>query len=454
MSKVFNDPIHGHIEIHPLLVKIIDTPQFQRLRYIKQLGGTYFVYPGASHNRFEHSIGVSHLAGLMVQGLKDRQGLGITEDDILCVKIAGLCHDLGHGPFSHMFDQRFIPRIPSRFKWSHEEASLKMFDHMVEVNNLKDEMTIHGLKVPDDLDFIKELINGPLKSNESSLKGRPKEKFFLYEIVANKKNGIDVDKWDYFARDSYHLGIKNNFDCHRALSFTRVCEVEGLELKRICTRDKEVDNLYDMFHTRNCLHRRACQHKVGNIIEIMITEAFVLADPHIKIEGSGGKMFTMSKAIHDMEAYTKLTDQIFEQILYSSSSDLAEAREILKKITCRRLYKFVYQTKDELDKVIPKDELKDDNIIVDAIEMDWGKKEKNPMDEVYIYKKGEPDKAFKIPRDQVTNSLLPRKFGEQWIRFYHRTTNDAAVLKRIVEWCKIHHIPGPQDEDEIPPEDN
>ena len=55
--QVFNDPIHGHIELHPLMVKIIDTPQFQRLRYIKQLGGSYWVFPGAAHNRFEHSIG-------------------------------------------------------------------------------------------------------------------------------------------------------------------------------------------------------------------------------------------------------------------------------------------------------------------------------------------------------------------------------------------------------------
>lgn len=56
-EKVFNDPIHGHIALHPLLVKVIDTPQFQRLRHIKQLGGVYYVFPGASHNRFEHSIG-------------------------------------------------------------------------------------------------------------------------------------------------------------------------------------------------------------------------------------------------------------------------------------------------------------------------------------------------------------------------------------------------------------
>uniref|UniRef100_A0A667ZFZ6 HD/PDEase domain-containing protein n=1 Tax=Myripristis murdjan TaxID=586833 RepID=A0A667ZFZ6_9TELE len=113
--QVFNDPIHGHMEIHPLLVKFIDTPQFQRLRNIKQLGAAYYVYPGASHNRFEHSIGVAYLAGQFLQALRDRQpNLGITDEDILCVQIAGLCHDLGHGPFSHLFDGKFIPEVK---KW-------------------------------------------------------------------------------------------------------------------------------------------------------------------------------------------------------------------------------------------------------------------------------------------------------------------------------------------------
>ncbi|XP_026187308.1 deoxynucleoside triphosphate triphosphohydrolase SAMHD1-like [Mastacembelus armatus] len=95
-GKVFNDPIHGHIELHPLLIKIIDTPQFQRLRNIRQLGGAYFVYPGASHNRFEHSLGVAYLAGELVDALSRRQPeLQINPSDILCVQFAGLCHDLG-----------------------------------------------------------------------------------------------------------------------------------------------------------------------------------------------------------------------------------------------------------------------------------------------------------------------------------------------------------------------
>ncbi|XP_056446307.1 deoxynucleoside triphosphate triphosphohydrolase SAMHD1-like [Gadus chalcogrammus] len=323
--KVFNDPIHGHIELHPLLVKIIDTPQFQRLRNIKQLGGTYYVFPGASHNRFEHSIGVAYLAGELANSLQKKQPeLNINERDILCVEIAGLCHDLGHGPFSHLFDGMFIPEARKRKrespglkednKWTHEKASLDMLKHLIAVNNLKPVMEKYKLVLKKDIPFIEELIFGKRTDPSDSTKklpyeGRP-EKPYLYEIVSNKRNGIDVDKFDYFARDCHHLGIKNNFDHHRFIKFARVCDVDkGKEAKekQICTREQEVGNVYDFFHTRNCLHRRACQHKVKNIVETMITEAFVLADQHLQFKGSNGQMFTLSTAIEDMVAYTKLT---------------------------------------------------------------------------------------------------------------------------------------------------
>uniref|UniRef100_A0A9J8ANF4 HD domain-containing protein n=1 Tax=Cyprinus carpio carpio TaxID=630221 RepID=A0A9J8ANF4_CYPCA len=110
--KIFNDPIHGQMELHPLLVKIIDTPQFQRLRHIKQLGTKYLVYPGATHTRFEHSLGVAYLARCLLKTLRENQPeLNITKQDFLCVQIAALCHDMGHGPFSHLFDGMFIPEV-------------------------------------------------------------------------------------------------------------------------------------------------------------------------------------------------------------------------------------------------------------------------------------------------------------------------------------------------------
>ncbi|XP_035238000.1 deoxynucleoside triphosphate triphosphohydrolase SAMHD1 isoform X1 [Anguilla anguilla] len=479
--KVFNDPIHGHIELHPLLVSIIDTPQFQRLRHIKQLGATYLVFPGACHNRFEHSLGVGYLAGQLVQSLNKRQpDLLISQRDILCVQIAGLCHDLGHGPFSHMFDGMFIPKTRPGYKWKHEIASVAMFDHLIKVNDLEPVMKQHGLELPEDLLFIKEQIAGPPEtpvplSQEQRpwpYQGRPEAKSFLYEIVANKRTGIDVDKWDYFARDCYHLGIRNNFDHRRFLKFARVCEVNGK--KHICTRDKEVGNLYDLFHTRNCLHRHAYQHKVGNIIETMITEAFVKADKHIEITGSKGQTFSISTAIDDMEAYTKLTDHIFLQILYSSSPELAEARAILQNINRRQLYKYVGQTQPKTPVLVTQDKLLEmavsvaeatpaggtevtlqaEDFIISIITMDYGMKEKNPINSVYFYCKNDPTIAIKIRKNQVSQ-LLPEKFAEQMIRVYCKRTDEKsleAARKHFVKWCFNEDFSKPQDGDVIAPE--
>ncbi|KAJ8794249.1 hypothetical protein J1605_003206 [Eschrichtius robustus] len=476
--KVINDPIHGHIEFHPLLIRIIDTPQFQRLRYIKQLGGGYYVFPGASHNRFEHSLGVGYLAGRLVRELSEKQPeLQISERDMLCVQIAGLCHDLGHGPFSHMFDGRFIPLARPDVKWTHEQGSVMMFEHLVNSNGLRDVMEHYGLIPEEDIWFIKEQITGPPESpiKDSSkwlYKGRPKEKSFLYEIVANKRNGIDVDKWDYFARDCHHLGIQNNFDYKRFIKFARVCEVD--DRKHICTREKEVGNLYDMFHTRNSLHRRAYQHKVGNIIDTMITDAFLKADPYIEITGSEGKKYHISTAIDDMEAFTKLTDNIFLEILYSADPKLDAARAILKKIECRNLYKFVGETQpigqikikrenyENLPKGVasakPSDmvlepELKAEDFIVDVINMDYGMEDKNPIDHVRFYCKSEPSQAIMITKNQVSQ-FLPEVFAEQLIRVYCKKTDKRslhAAQQHFVHWCLINDFTKPQDGDIVAP---
>ncbi|XP_059836904.1 deoxynucleoside triphosphate triphosphohydrolase SAMHD1-like isoform X1 [Hypanus sabinus] len=414
---------------------------------------------------------VAHLAGELVKVLARRQPeLQVDDRDILCVQIAGLCHDLGHGPFSHSFDQKFIPQTQGSLEWQHEDASITMFEYLISSDTLKDWLEIYDLG-SQDVTFIKELIKGAEEKKKSPqwlYEGRPKEKSFLYEIVANKRTGIDVDKWDYLARDNYHLGIQNNFDYQRILKYVRVCEVNNMKI--ICVRDKVVGNLYNMYNTRYNLHRTACQHKVANIIESMITEAMVLADPHILISGSGGEQYRMSTAIGDMEAYTKLTDSIFEQILNSSQTELEEARTILNNIINRNLYRCIGQTQAEQEKTIEQEEIAElktklveavlseqvgveveaKDFIVNVISMNYGMQEKNPINNVRFYRKNNPDKAFKISREQVSQNL-PERFSEQLIQVFCKKTGKKCVdaaEKCFAEWCKTKELPMPWDSDD------
>jgi hypothetical protein len=89
-AKTFNDPIHGHFRLGGATIAVVDTPEFQRLRWLKQLGLTYYVFPGASHNRFEHSLGVAHLGAKWARGLQQQDpGLDIDATDIALVELAG-----------------------------------------------------------------------------------------------------------------------------------------------------------------------------------------------------------------------------------------------------------------------------------------------------------------------------------------------------------------------------
>lgn len=246
-------------------MKIIDTPQFQRLRHIKQLGGCSFVFPGACHNRFEHSIGTAHLARMMGDELQKKHTKEtITDQEILCLEVAGLCHDLGHGPFSHVFDQQFQNKCKGK-KWTHEDLSIKMLDKVFET--LERSVDLKELIGDKGEELIKDLI-------EPSRALR-KEKPFLYEIISNEENKIDVDKWDYFSRDCHMLGLHHNFQCQRSIKLARIVE------NHISFPKSEYFNLFDMFYTRFTLHRRAYQHPVVKAVEMMIADAFLKADNYL-----------------------------------------------------------------------------------------------------------------------------------------------------------------------------
>lgn len=174
-EKIFNCLVHGPIKLEEACLRIIDTPAFQRLHSLKQLGTSDYVFRGATHTRFEHSIGVAHLAEKVASRLRENQSLlNITAVDVLCVKIAGLCHDLGHGPFSHVFDGVFIKACRKDIHWRHEDGSVMMFRYILQSNRI--DLSQYGIG-PEDQIFIEEMISGTAPAFRC---GRAPNKFFLY----------------------------------------------------------------------------------------------------------------------------------------------------------------------------------------------------------------------------------------------------------------------------------
>ncbi|KAF8890397.1 hypothetical protein BD779DRAFT_1704306 [Infundibulicybe gibba] len=396
--------------------KFIDTRQFQRLRAIKQLGTSYYVWIGASHNRFEHCIGVAHLARLMVEHLQqDQPELGITDREVACVEIAGLCHDLGHGPWSHVWDSLFIPAALKGSKWKHEDGS---------------EM-IHP---PRDQSFIKALIAGdPQRCSHD-------EKPFLFEIVANRRNGLDVDKFDYILRDSQVIGDPMNISLQRIINSARVLE------NQICYDIKDANQLYEICATRFRLHKKVYNHKAAKAIEYMIIDGLLEAEP----------ILNFAQQVFIPEKYIHLTDDIMPRIEASDDPRLAPAQAIFERIRVRELYKcvdykFIDWPSRELfkehvtpEKIVAaarklplnstdpdhenverlKSSLEAKDIIVDLSVMHYGMHDKNPLDFVKFYSKSNPDKCANAGRGDYS-TLMPDIFAEGLLRVY---TKDAAYF--------------------------
>jgi len=213
----------------------IDTSEFQRLREVKQLGAASRVYPAANHTRFCHSIGVMYIAK------KWAQHLGcFTEDEIELIGAAALLHDVGHGPFSHAFD-----RLSST---THEERSCDITRQIVQRYNIP-------LK-PTEVDTICNIIMG---SGTGA----------MYQIVANRVSGFDVDKLDYLLRDSRSIGVAVNINIDRLIYHSRVNDNGDISFDH-----KVADEVLEVFRHRRYMHKHVYCHRAVVIISEMIRDVF------------------------------------------------------------------------------------------------------------------------------------------------------------------------------------
>lgn len=422
-TKTIYDNVHHSIHIDPLCLRFVDTEQFQRLRDIKQLGLCYLVYPGAMHSRFEHSLGVYWLSSKAIECLQQyqRSELDIDQSDIMTVKLAGLLHDIGHGPFSHTFDGAFLHRVLPGSNWSHEQMSAKMIDYIVDEHQIEID--------PIDIKRVKEMI---LSSSDNSYTKAHSEKNFLFDIVANGRNGIDVDKFDYIERDCRACGISTSFQFERLMESMKVIDDE------ICYRAKEYWDVHKLFVTRADLFRMVYTHPKVKALELMLADALVLANGYLDI----------SSRIDDPAEYWKLDDFVLKAIETAPDEGLKEARTLILRMRRRDLYQYCneysvpYEQLEHYKEVTPQDivcaqkesgiNLKEEDIAVSNIKIDLTRGEENPLNRVHFFQDYDSTSKFSIDKERISQ-LLPASCQDRIVRVYSKKPELVSAISEAFE---------------------
>lgn len=221
-KKIINDPVYGFITIPSALIfDLIEHAYFQRLRYIKQLGLTHLVYPGALHTRFHHAIGAMHLMQLALETLRSK-GHEITPQEEEGVLIAILLHDIGHGPYSHALEHTIVDHV------SHEDLSILLMTKLNEEFN-------------NGLSTAIEIFN-----NSYSKK-------FLHQLVSGQ---LDTDRMDYLTRDSFFTGVSEG-----VISFDRIIKMLNVKDDYIVVEEKGIYSIEKFLIARRLMYWQVYLHK-------------------------------------------------------------------------------------------------------------------------------------------------------------------------------------------------
>jgi HD superfamily phosphohydrolase len=279
--KAIKDPVHGYIKVEPGLLPILDSPEVQRLRYIRQLGFSYLVYPGAHHTRFEHSLGAMHLASLMSAQIE------LDREEHLMVMGAALLHDIGHGPFSHAIEG-LSKEILGR---SHTDVR-----NLVIGTPLGETLENTGISPAD----VCTMIEG------------------THPMAGIIHGELDVDRMDYLLRDAHYTGVPyGTVDAGRLIRATR--RSGG----KIILDDSGIQAAESLLIARTLMRPAVYYHHVSRIAEKIFSTAVL---EHCRSDPAG-----------IMERMVRMDDAACFQTLLQSGSE--SARTLAGKLYNRRLYK-------------------------------------------------------------------------------------------------------------------
>src|ERR1700733_1174935 len=253
--KIINDPVYGFITVdHPLLLKIIAHPYYQRLRRIHQMAFAHLVYPGAVHTRLHHSLGAYHLMGNAVVELR-RKGVEISEEEELGVKTAILLHDIGHGPFSHALENVLIRGV------HHERLSLLI------MRRLNDEF-------------------GGLLETGIRIFTNDHPKRFLHQLVSGQ---LDMDRMDYLTRDSFFTGVSEG-----VIGYDRILKMLVVHEGELMVEEKAIYSIEKFLVSRRLMYWQVYLHKTVLSAEKMLVK---IVEPAKELIASGEKLHCSSPVL-------------------------------------------------------------------------------------------------------------------------------------------------------------
>jgi uncharacterized protein len=272
VSRTYRDPIHQEINLNSedpvenLLIQLIDCRELQRLRWIRQLGTSWYTFHGAEASRFQHSLGAMHVARLILEKLF--RDLSLTPEEVLeyrsIVLSAALLHDIGHGPFSHSCEKIM--------KTKHEEWTKKLIQSPeTQINKVLNEF------------------DPELSSKVISLLGKTHPVKFLCNVVSSQ---LDCDRFDYLLRDSYYTGTSyGNFDLQRVISSLTVNKEHDC---LVVAGDKGMLAVEDYLYARYSMYLQVYQHKKSLATEILLQKLF----KRLKLLSNGRRVAFLENALH------------------------------------------------------------------------------------------------------------------------------------------------------------